>query len=101
MLRVATEGAGEQGPAGGWEAEATDREGGSEGCQGGGKEEGAKGGNKEEEGSTEAGEDVAAGDGETATRDGGEKTPRTAGSAEVSTAITHLWNIAPEKNLCV
>lgn len=77
------EGEGEQGPAGGWEAEATEREGGSAGCQGGGKAEGARGGDKEEAGGTEAGGDGAAGDGETAASDGGETRPGTAGSTEV------------------
>lgn len=83
MLLIVTGGAGEQGPAGGREAEATERQGGPAGGQRGGKEAGARWGDKEEAGGTEAGRDGAAGDGETATPDGGEERPGTAGPTEV------------------
>lgn len=42
MLLIVTGGAGEQGPAGGREAEATERQGGPAGGQRGGKEAGAR-----------------------------------------------------------
>lgn len=79
MPLIAVEGAREQSEAGGREAEATERGGGSAGGQRGGEEEGARRGGEEEA----AGGEAAAGDGEAAAPEGGAERPGTAGSTAV------------------